>query len=658
MIYDTASSFAYYHKPDSWWNLEFRGFKVHVGVASDNVIYGLGHVELASTQPCPVEFTEFYCSPYTRNYGYFHSTGDNRVACMHVTCQYAGKQHTLYNKVYVYMRDMNPTTTIEGSQIVQAVTLPGKDGSIWVLRNSIALNWAEFVSNFKGFQDPLEAMSQFLATIRPVLVQDGIKKLEMKYADMIRRLEAEEPTLYGFYVFLHGKNTVGKASNNQLLGAFLTHIDGDYDTFRSTLYNAITISLVKKGKIYREDAPGRFLLEDFPGAAEKLDSQEAKSRWQYANSARQKAEVLGILPDKHPNLLRLLEGNEITFNTFHEPGKEDTLVNVEFDRFEWALSQPDWEPALKQILATVSGRTTYTHSISSYIAFLRKLPKYLDRHAPRPDGSKWKAMPSYVDSAWKLEMDEATEEGTTKRRSALTPVADNDTGIVTIPYASIRMSGVQTTYCYSENYYVVEEDMVDPLGNGVFPSDLEEKLNGRDDYGLMFYTLTGTPRNQGYPTFLIIFERTENAHGGTRVHFHRVHPSRYRGPNGSDTPSNRLIQECYRYMAGNVMASEISYQQGDIMLIRTEAIGKTVDEGAVVTGFENHSFVGKNDTPVMLYRSTAKKPANLGWIKTEGMDMPHPEHESILNIPAGIYEVRRAKSWEANPSSVWVLRID
>ena len=111
-------------------------------------------------------------------------------------------------------------------------------------------------------------------------------------------------------------------------------------------------------------------------------------------------------------------------------------------------------------------------------------------------------------------------------------------------------------------------------------------------------------------------------------------------------------------MAGNVMASEISYQQGDIMLIRTESMGKSVDEGAIVTGFENHSFVGKDNTPVMLYRSTAKKSANLGWIKTEGMDMPHPEHESILNIPAGIYEVRRAKSWEANPSSVWVLRID
>ena len=178
MIYDTASSFAYYHKPDSWWNLEFRGFKVHVGVASDNVIYGLGHVELASTQPCPVEITELYCTSYARGYGFL---SENHVAVMNMTCQYAGQRHTLYNKVYVYMRDMNPTTTIEGSQIVQAVTLPGKDGSTWVLRNPFALDWAGFVSNFKGFKDPIEAMSQFLATIRPILVQDGIKKLEMKY---------------------------------------------------------------------------------------------------------------------------------------------------------------------------------------------------------------------------------------------------------------------------------------------------------------------------------------------------------------------------------------------------------------------------------------------------------------------------------------------
>lgn len=42
------------------------------------------------------------------------------------------------------------------------------------------------------------------------------------------------------------------------------------------------------------------------------------------------------------------------------------------------------------------------------------------------------------------------------------------------------------------------------------PTELELKLNGRDDYGLMFYTLTGTSTATGYPTFLIIFERLEN----------------------------------------------------------------------------------------------------------------------------------------------------
>jgi len=40
----------------------------------------------------------------------------------------------------------------------------------------------------------------------------------------------------------------------------------------------------------------------------------------------------------------------------------------------------------------------------------------------------WKAIPKFVKSQSELEMDEATEDGTTKRRSAFTPVEDIEAG--------------------------------------------------------------------------------------------------------------------------------------------------------------------------------------------------------------------------------------
>jgi hypothetical protein len=186
-------------------------------------------------------------------------------------------------------------------------------------------------------------------------------------------------------------------------------------------------------------------------------------------------------------------------------------------------------------------------------------------------------------------------------------------------------------------------------------NELELKLNGRDDYGLMYYTLTGTPRNTGYPAFLIIMERRKS---GTHVHFHRVHPCRSK--DGKPTPACRLVEECYRYMAGNVRAEEIYAQQGDIIFLKTEQTVQIPDDAKAVKEFESHAFKPLEDKPILLIPNETKSIKNrLGFIYSEGVFMvDHPEHEPIKGIPAGMYEVRRCKSWEANPKAVWVLTID
>lgn len=494
----------------------------------------------------------------------------------------------------------------------------------------------------------------------------AVKALETKktIAPNLARLEAEEPILWKFFAWCHDGKTKDKTSNNKLIAAMLTLVGEDYVALRDELRRVMLNYFNLPNGNYR-GSDSRDVCLSFVGAKDKIEDAKAKAQWQFAKSARNQAEVIGISPTKHPLLLAAIESNQITMSLFHEAGKEDNLINVEFDLWEKALARPGWSEVLLKIASNAGSRTTYSKRVTSYLAYLFKLEKYLDRTAPRAKKAKWKTMPKFVSSQWELEMtDEATEEGTTKRRSAMTPVADNDTGVVTVPYVAMAVSGIRTTWCYSEIFFVAEEGAEDPVfrAGGVYQADFEEKLNGRDDYGLCFFTLTGSDQNTGYPTFLIIFERTTKH--GTRVHFHRVHPSRMRGPNGTQTPPNRMVAECYRYMAGNIRAEEIAHQQGDLLLQVADGPGKSIDAPVNVFGFENHSFVplevdGVAKT-VQLVRSTAKTRGNLlGWLHAPtGMRMPHPEHEPIEDIPPGWYALNRCRSYENNPSGVWSLNID
>lgn len=495
------------------------------------------------------------------------------------------------------------------------------------------------------------------------LDEASLKSLKKRksIAPVLERLREEEPLLMAFFEALQNSKSRDKTTNNRLLAAFLKDSGEDYDQLKKGLQDVLaeahTHNLYSHG---REEPVFRNVCLAFPQSRAALDAVKAKNQWQFRKTVEDKADGLGISMHAFPLLMDAIGEGHIPLGVFHESGEKDHLINVEFDLWERALER-GWLDVLSGIAQNCAGRKKYTRQITSYISFLFKIEKYLNRHAPRPEGGSWKAEPKYVESQWELEMDEADEEGTVKRRSALTPVADNEKGTIMVPYAAMAIHGRQVTYCYSHNYYVVEEGMVDPEGKGVFTKDLEIGLNGRDDYGLMWYTLTGTPRNTGYPTFLVIFERT-NRHG-TRVHFHRVHPSRSRGPKRTPTPTSRMIRECYRYMAGNVTVDQIHAQQGDMLFIKTDGPGKATEDPVNVAAFENHAFVTPEDAPpAQLVRSVAKAPTNrLGYLYSESaFTIDHPEHEPVPPevMQGGWYEVRRCKSWEANPTAVWSFTID
>jgi hypothetical protein len=486
------------------------------------------------------------------------------------------------------------------------------------------------------------------------------------FKDNIARLKTDSPIDWMFFRWLHDGRTKDKQRNNTLIGTMLKLVAHDYDLLVKTLREA-RADAPKRGHRHEGYRDGKWfdfrrrVCLNLPGAKEKVEEQEAKADFRKAKSRAKAAEVLGIDKAKYPTLFRYVEGGYIPTSVFANPNGQP--VNREFSLWEKALKTKGWAEEICKIAADAGRRSTYSKDITPFLSFLYKLPKYLDRHTE--GRKKWRAMPKYVESQWELEMGEENETGTTKRRSAFTPVADNDERVVTVPYVAVCVTGVRTQWCYSDCYYVFEENMIDPVSDGVVVNEIEKKLNGRDDYGLMFFTLIGTDTATGYPTFLIIFERREQ---GTHVHFHRVHPKRK--TKGFFTPACELIERCYQYMAGNVPASEVAAQQGDMIYIRYDSDPiknkAKVEEPQVSTEalvFESHSMVPIHkhvETTFKLYVSTAKTPKNrLGFLHVDQpWKIQHPEHDDIEEMGAGWWEVRRCRSWEANPKAIWSLTID
>jgi hypothetical protein len=365
-------------------------------------------------------------------------------------------------------------------------------------------------------------------------------------------------------------------------------------------------------------------------------------------------ENLGIDEKKYPRTTKAIKEGMLPIGVFFRKSEQYFIFND-----NWSL----WEKMLKlhpevavELAHEVAGRTTYEKDLMSYFYFvLERLPKYLRKYTKR----KWTCIPRVVKDSNELEAPSADDSGTARSRSALTPIVDNENSTVTVPYASLRVPGVQTTYTYGLDFHVLTEGQ--SFRGNVVSDEVEKELNGKDDYGLMYYTLTGSAQGRGYPTFLIIFERLTGGRPDdvsmhpasyTRVHFHRTHP--FRSKNGDYNPVHNWIKGCYNWMAGNINRDRIIAQQGDLMFIADDCGKVDWDAGGSVNEYDSHRFNG----PVQFVEFTGKDKNVVGFVNLEeDMPLKHLEHEQIV-IPEGTYIIRQCRSWEANPKGIWTLNID
>jgi len=363
------------------------------------------------------------------------------------------------------------------------------------------------------------------------------------------------------------------------------------------------------------------------------------------NKIMSEFDSLKIDENDFPRTAKLIKSGSLPLGTFFRKSEQYFLLNDNWPLWEGML-KAGHEKTVIELSNAVSGRTTYEKDLMSYFYFiLHGLPEYLKRHT----GVKWTCSPRLVDSPSELEPPADDGTGTRRERSALTPIVDNENNTVIVPYASLAMPGRQTTYCYGLTYSVLNRGF--SYNGNTCVVDVEEKLNGRDDYGLMFYTLTGSAQGRGYPTFLIIFERRST---GTHVHFHRTHPSRSK--DGDYNPVHNWTKVCYNWMAGNINKELIKYQQGDLVFVSVDPEQeKTLNFSKYVEKYDNHEF----DKPVGFAEYAKKEKSNiLGYVRLiEPTILQHKEHEHVP-MAEGTYEIRQCRSWEANPKGVWSLRID
>lgn len=470
----------------------------------------------------------------------------------------------------------------------------------------------------------------------------GVGKLFNKIVHFYNNLSSNTKKTSVKLLFDVAEKTTKGVKNSVVINKIFENVNTEAE-FNATvdILEECFLNLGKSWRIHESFYEGLAIY--FPSVRELRKEKLKKNQTKAFNKIMEDIDFININKEKYPLTFDLVQNGDIPLGTFFRKQIDSYfLYNDNWELWEAFVARFPTEAV--ELAKEVSRRTTYEKDIMSYFYFiLHALPEYLEKYT----GKKWTCSPKIVHSANELEPPKTGENGVAKTRSALTPTVDNEKNHVVVPYVSMSVGGYKTQFCYALDYNLFHRGM--SYKGNVVVNEIEEKLNGRDDYGLMWYTLTGTDTARGYPTFLIIFERLDDS---TRVHFHRTHPMRSK--NGEYNPIHQWIKGCYRWMVGNVPFERITVQQGDLAFVDA-VIDDDFSSAQEVNSFDNHCF----ERPVKYLPYTKRDGQNiLGYFKLDSnTTLKHNEHADRF-IPAGEYELRQCRSWEATPTGIWVLRID
>jgi hypothetical protein len=129
-----------------------------------------------------------------------------------------------------------------------------------------------------------------------------------------------------------------------------------------------------------------------------------------------------------------------------------------------------------------------------------------------------------------------------------------------------------------------------------------------------------------------------------------------RSKDGDRNGVHNFTKTCYNWMVGNVPFENIKVTQGDLNFVK---IDKNLDftNASTVTDYDSHSF--NKPVPFLAAEQAVEIKSNvLGYVSLiEDTLLNHTEHKERI-LPSGVYQIRQARSFEANPRGNWSLRID
>lgn len=471
---------------------------------------------------------------------------------------------------------------------------------------------------------------------------EGISKNVTRCQQWINELKSDEPILLCYMRSLIeiSKKTIDSVKVSSLVNATLdnVHSKDDLVSALKTMWDYTSEKSYYSDDYYRFDAT--HLIKTLPAWKDKRKTALKSQGNRAFTKLMQEYESLKLDEKEYPLTAEAIKNAELPLSIFFHKSEQYHLVNGNFELWEGMLKKH--RNTTLAIAKEAAKRTQYEKDLLSYFYFiLYALPDYLKKHTKK----KWTCVPKLVNDSEELEPPKADEDGIVRKRSALTPVADNEKGIVTVPYVSLAVPGRQTTYCYAHDFHILQKGF--SYAGNVVMKDLEERLNNFDDFGLAYYTLTGSSHGRGYPTFLMIFERKQKE---TVLHIHRCHPARSK--DGDLAPIHDWIKNCYNWVVGNIRRDAIKAQQGDLVFVETD---KKIEFTGKVSSYDKHCFA----KPVHYAEGPNEKSSNiLCYVKLdEATELQHTEHDNKI-IPAGVFAIHQARSYENNPKSVWTLRID
>lgn len=377
-------------------------------------------------------------SNYSGNYESYKLHVENISIDYHIEGRYTNEALITLNNVLFYFdngfRIRNYIKYKDGAALVGNVP-------ITFINKTLALS--DTLVHLKDLLENTEQCLQIFNSLNittEVKNSDGVKNTLNKIQPFLDNLSTNlrKATVY---ILLEEITKSTKGIKNSVIFNKLFNKLFEVDDF-NRLIDKLELCLLKAKNYHFYENYLNEISAEFPNIRELRKDKLKKNQTKAFNKVMEDVDFIDINAEKYPITFDKIQTGEIPLGTFFRKQLESYfLYNDNWELWERFIQRFPEESV--ELAKEVSKRTTYEKDIMSYMYFvLDGLPQYLEKYT----GKKWTCEPKLVTSANELEPPKIGDNGVTKKRSALTPIVDNEKCHIIVPYVSMSVGGARTQY--------------------------------------------------------------------------------------------------------------------------------------------------------------------------------------------------------------------